>query len=139
MARKTILAITLSLLTFLLHAQYTQQLRGTVVDRVLQHPLAGATVTITGLNKSVVTDADGLFRFRDIPVGTYQLTISFSGYKNGTMENIGINSGKETVITIPLETLVKVENEVILKSNSRRNKPLNDMSAVSARAFTVEE
>jgi len=139
MTRKTILAITLSLLTFLLHAQYTQQLRGTVVDRVLQQPLAGATVTITGLNKSVVTDADGLFRFRDIPVGTYQLTISFSGYKNGTMDNIGINSGKETVITIPLETLVKVENEIILKSNSRRNKPLNDMSAVSARAFTVEE
>ncbi len=139
MAKRTILAITLSLLTFLLNAQYTQQLRGTVVDRVLQQPLAGATVTITGLNKSVVTDADGLFRFRDIPVGIYQLTISFSGYKNGTMDNIGINSGKETVITIPLETLVKVENEVILKSNSRRNKPLNDMSAVSARAFTVEE
>lgn len=139
MARKATLAITLSLLTFFLQAQYTQQLRGTVVDRVLQQPLAGATVTITGINKSVVTGADGLFRFRDVPVGTYQLVISYSGYKDGTMDNIGINSGKETVIAIPLETLVKVENEVILKSNSRRNKPLNDMSAVSARAFSVEE
>jgi hypothetical protein len=42
-------------------------------------------------------------------------------------------------LTIPLEPLIKTEKEVIIKVNSKKNKPLNDMSAVSARAFTVEE
>jgi hypothetical protein len=139
MARKTLGAIFLSLLSLLAGAQYTQQLRGTIVDLVLQQPLAGATVSIAGINRSVTSDEKGLFRFRDLPVGTYHLAVSYSGYKDVTIENIGINSGKETVITISLESVVKVENEVILKSNTRRNKPLNDMSAVSARAFTVEE
>jgi hypothetical protein len=38
-----------------------------------------------------------------------------------------------------MEALVKTRTEVLVKANSKKNKPLNDMSAVSARAFTVEE
>jgi len=50
-----------------------------------------------------------------------------------------VNSGKEVVLTLGMESLVRSENEVVIKANSKRNKPLNEMSAVSARAFTVEE
>lgn len=136
---KFIFGIALSIFSFVANAQFTQQLRGTVVDVVLQKPLAGATVSIKELGKTVVTDELGNFRFRDLPVGTYQLTISYSGFKQATLDNIIINTGKEAVLTAPLESLVHVENEVVLKTNSKKNKPLNDMSAVSARAFTVEE
>ena len=55
------------------------------------------------------------------------------------LENIILNAGKETVLTIPLETSIHSEAEVKVRANSRRNKPMNDMSVVSARAFTVEE
>lgn len=140
MARKKILLIIFSLALFITaHAQYTQQLRGTVVDLVLQKPLAGATVRIPALGRSVTANEEGVFRFTDVPVGTYQLVISYSGFKDASLDNIIVNAGKETVLTVPLETLVKVESEVVLKANSKKNRPLNDMSAVSARAFTVEE
>lgn len=139
MDMKTKFIIAFSLLAFTVQAQYNQQLRGTVMDLVLQKPLAGATVTIATLDRSTITDEEGLFRFRDIPLGSYHITITYTGFKEATLENVAINSGKETVLTIPLEALVKVENEVLIKANSKRNKPLNDMSAVSARAFTVEE
>ncbi|RYF95933.1 MAG: carboxypeptidase regulatory-like domain-containing protein, partial [Chitinophagaceae bacterium] len=121
------------------HAQYTQQLRGTVNDHVLQTPLAGATVTLQPNGQSVITDEQGVFRFRDLPVGSYRLQISFTGFKDVVFDNIAINSGKETVLNLPMEALIRTETAVILKSNSKKNKPLNDMSAVSARAFTVEE
>src|SRR4029450_4239415 len=78
-------------------------------------------------------------RFKDMPIGSYRITITYSGFKEATLENIAVNSGKETVVNIPMEALVKTENEVLVKANSKKNKPLNDMSAVSARAFTVEE
>lgn len=132
-------AIILSLLSAVAQAQFSQQFRGTVTDQVLQQPLAGATVTIISLNKSVVTGADGIFRFSNIPVGSYRITISYAGYKEGLLDNIVINAGKETVITVALEANVKTETEAIVKANSKKNKPLNDMSVVSARAFTVEE
>lgn len=129
--------IALSFLTLVTKAQFTQQLRGTVTDQVLQQPLQGATVTIG--DQSVITDVNGSFRFKNLSVGTYRITISFSGFKEAILDNIVINSGKETVLTVPLEVLVRTEREVVIKANNKKNKPLNDMSAVSARAFTVEE
>jgi hypothetical protein len=131
--------ITLSFFCFALQAQYTQQLRGTVVDQVLQKPMGGATVTIPSVNQSVITDDEGVFRFKNLPVGSYRIIISYTGAREVALENIAINSGKETVLTIPMEILVRSESEVVVKANSKKNKPLNDMSAVSARAFTVEE
>lgn len=133
------LSMILLLVTVITQAQYKQQLRGTVVDQVLQKPLEGATVTLVNTNQSVTTDAEGVFRFKDLQVGSYRIVISYAGFKEAALDNIAINSGKETVLTIPLEALVKVENEVLIKSNSKKNRPINDMSTVSARAFTVEE
>jgi hypothetical protein len=134
-----VLAITLSFFVCITQAQYRQQLRGIVVDLVLQRPLPGATVSIKSIGRSVITDEEGIFRFSDLPVGLYTLAISYTGFKDALAENIVINAGKETVLTIPLEVIVHREKEVIITSYGKRNQPLNDMSAVSARAFTVEE
>ena len=116
-----------------------QQLRGVVIDQVLSEPVQGASVTLPILNRSVVTNNKGEFRFDKVPVGVQQLLISSVGYKEAILENITINAGKETVLTISLENSVKANETITIKATSRKNKPLNDMSAVSARAFTVEE
>jgi CarboxypepD_reg-like domain len=136
------LVLIFSLIIFIAHsvsAQLTQTIRGTVIDNVVQTPLAGATITIAGSNKTAITDEKGNFRFSNVPVGLQTLFISYIGYKENAVANIVVNAGKEVVLTIPLEENSKIETAVIVKSNSKKNKPLNDMSAVSARAFTVEE
>ncbi|MBC7827861.1 MAG: TonB-dependent receptor [Chitinophagaceae bacterium] len=125
--------------TLLTYAQFTQTIRGRVVDQLLQKPLAGATVSIDGINKSGITQSDGSFRIKDVPVGSHQLQVSFIGFKEATLENIVVNTGKEVVLTISMETDVEMQQEVVVHAKSRKNKPLNEMSTVSARAFTVEE
>jgi len=136
---KNIISIVIFFLSVAANAQYKQQLRGTVIDLVLQKPMPGATVSIPSFNYSTITDEEGVFRFKDLPIGSYRISISYAGFKAQSLDNIAVNSGKETVLSIALEPLVKMENEVVVKASSKRNKPLNDMSAVSARAFTVEE
>lgn len=136
---KTRLITAFLFLGLISQAQYKQQLRGTVMDIVLQKPLLGATVSIPSLNYSTATNVEGVFRFKEMPLGSWRITVTYSGFKEVALENIVINSGKETVLTVSLEALVKTEEGVLIKANSKRNKPLNDMSAVSARAFTVEE
>ena len=121
------------------NAQFTQRLRGTVLDQILQKPVAGASVSLTSINKTVITDTLGNFRFADVPVGNQQVIISHIGFKQASLENIVVNAGKEVVLTVGMESLVRSETEVIVKANSKKNKPLNEMSAVSARAFSVEE
>ena len=130
-------------ISILLHAQqptvFTQSIRGTILDNILQTPVAGATITLQGSGRSVVTDHNGNFRFTGVPLMPQQLHISHTSYKGASADNIIVNAGKETVLTILLETNVRDEKEVVLKANAKKNRPLNDMSAVSARAFTVEE
>ena len=38
-----------------------------------------------------------------------------------------------------MQERVHTNADVVVKASSKKNKPLNDMSLVSARAFTVEE
>lgn len=136
---KFICSLSLCLLFFWAPAQYTQQLKGIVLEQVLQQPLEGATVSILSLGKSTVTDQDGVFRFTDVPVGMYRIKVSYAGFKESEMDNIAVNSGKETFINVLLEAVIVREKEVVIKANSKKNIPLNDMSVVSARAFSVDE
>ncbi|MEO8412681.1 MAG: TonB-dependent receptor [Ginsengibacter sp.] len=136
---KLFFSLILSLLLFTAGAQYTQQLKGLVTEQVLQRPLQGATVSIASLDKSVTTNEEGIFRFANVPVGLYRITVSYAGFKENVLDNIAVNSGKEAFVNITLEAMIVKENEVIIKAKSKKNKPLNDMSVVSARAFAVEE
>ncbi len=131
--------MALLLCAFLSHAQLTQIIRGTVTDQVLQKPVAGALVNITGTKRLVSTDENGNFRFNYVPVGTVTLQVTSIGYKPNTVANITVNAGKEMVLSVAMQDAVYTSGEVVVKASSKKNKPLNDMSVVSARAFTVEE
>jgi hypothetical protein len=120
-------------------AQLTQNIRGTVTDQLLQTPIAGATVVITGTDKKVVADSLGNFRIPNVAAGTYTLLITHINYTDAVASNIVVNTGKEVVLTIAMETKVRTEKTVVITAGSKKNRPLNDMSVVSARAFTVEE
>lgn len=74
----------------------SQNLAGFVKDGK-QDPVEGALVSIDSLNKSTVTDKDGYFVIKKVPVGTHQITVShvsFTPFKtpfklsrnNGVME-----------------------------------------------------
>lgn len=117
----------------------TQVLRGNVTDQILKQPVFNASITIVELNRSVVSDDNGYFRFNDVPVGTYRLLVTHAAYEDRMIDGIIINAGKETVLQADVITKVRTETAVLVKAKSRRNLPLNDMSLVSARAFTVEE
>src|SRR5687768_13731095 len=101
---KNFLLLVITVFTSLsTYAQFTQTIRGKVIDQLLQKPLAGATVSIDGVNKSSITQNDGSFRINDVSVGSHQLQVSFIGFKEATLDNIVVNTGKEVVLTISLE------------------------------------
>lgn len=135
---KFFLIIIFTLIKTIGFSQFTQTIRGTVNETVLQTPVAGATVTLMG-NKSVLTDSLGNFRFLNVPVGTHTIRITHVSFKEAVVANLTVNAGKELVLTIPVESIVKEQSEIVIKGDKRKNKPINEMSTVSARAFTVEE
>ena len=141
-SKKYFSIFTFLLLSFTSHAQtLTQTIRGTVVDKVSKTTLPGASIMLVNSNPLIgtTTDPDGNFKLNLIPIGTHALHISFVGYKEITIPNIIVNSGKEVVLTIPIEEDVTQLDEIIVRPDLEKNKPINDMATVSTRTFSVEE
>lgn len=123
------------------HAQTTQTIRGTVIDKVSQAPLPGAVVVLLNTEpvKGTSTDVEGRFAISQVTLGKHTLKITYMGYKEQILPNITVNAGKEVVLTIQLEEDIVQANEVVITANTIKNKPLNEMSTVSTRTFSVEE
>ncbi len=120
----------------------TQTLKGRVVDKAIRMELPGATVQIstpTGEIRGAATDENGQFRFEKLPVGKYALAVSFIGYKPAGVPNVALDAGKETDLVIELEEQVFTGNEAVIKATLEKEKPLNELSAVSTRTFSVDE
>src|SRR5690349_21219540 len=78
-----------------IHPAHAQQTAGNISGRVIDTQGAavpGATVKAndarTGFTRTTTSDAEGLYRLTALPVATYDLTVSLSGFK--TIERKGI-------------------------------------------------
>ncbi len=142
MKLKLVLAFVLSGIVCTLNSQTLfQTVRGTVVDKISQTPIPGAVIQVMNVDPAMVTttDEDGKFTFAKVPVGKQSLNITYLGYKPSALQNLSVNSGKELVMNVNLEEDIKQMNEVEVTAKVEKNKPLNEMSTVSTRAFSVEE
>lgn len=119
----------------------TQVVRGTVVDKVTQAPMPGAVITILNIQPAIgtATNEQGLFILKQVPVGRQTIKVTYIGYKPVVLSNITVNSGKEVVLNIEMEEEIVINKEVVVKANRIKNQPLNEMSTVSTRTFSVEE
>ncbi|CAN5596709.1 carboxypeptidase-like regulatory domain-containing protein [soil metagenome] len=129
------------LLQFLYAQELTQTIRGTVVDKITQMPLPGANVVVINSTpfNGASTDLDGKFKISHVPVGNHSLKISFLGYKELTLPNVVVNSGKEVVLNINVEENIIQGAEVVVTGKLEKNKAINEYSVISARTFSVEE
>lgn len=119
--------------------QTTQTIRGIIVDKQSQLPLVGAKISIVNSDpiKGAVTDANGKFSIVDVIPGRYDLKAEMMGYKETTLSNIIVTTGKEIVLDVSLEEKVTSMTEVSVKA--KRNTMNNALTTVSGRAFTMEE
>ncbi len=119
----------------------TQTVRGTVLDKISQEPLPGTVVVVINADpvNGAITDAEGQFKLLNVPVGKQTFKLTMTGYKEIMLQNLSVNAGKELVLTVNMEEDINVVSEVVITAKTDKNKPLNEMSAVSARTFSVEE
>lgn len=141
MAFKFIAAALLVLPVLPLSAQYSQTIRGVVVEKNTLYPLSGASVTIPLGDRMLgaYSDASGQFAISNVPVGKHQLTVTMMGYTPYVAGNITVNSGKESFLEVALEELLVELDEVVVTVAADRNLPLNRMASVSARMLSSEE
>ena len=119
----------------------TQTVRGVVFDRDARAPLPGAHVVVLETDPLIgtTTDADGRFVLAGVPVGRRALRVSFVGYEPVVLAEVLVGTGKEVVLEVGLRERVVEGAGVVVRPAAEAGAPLNDMAAVSARSFSVEE
>ena len=121
--------------------ELTQVVRGQVIDIESQTPLAFASIAVITTDPvlGTITDDNGHFRLENVPVGRHDIKVSYMGYENQVIPELMVSTGKELVLTIKMKEQISELKEVTVKAYTKKDKPLNSMATVSARAFSVEE
>ena len=117
-----------------------QNIRGTVIDKLSQSTIIGASVQILNKtdNKATASDDNGNYVLTDLAPDRYEIKVSYIGYKDVFVPNVVVTSGKEVILDIGMEEDLKLLNEVVVKAYSK-NKTINDLATISARTFSMEE
>ena len=117
----------------------TQTIRGTIIDADTRLPLPGANILVEDLGLGTTTDANGYFRMENIPVGRVSILVSFIGYEDVYLNNIQVNTAKETVLNLELTESLNQLEEVQVTDQPVRGRVNDDMALVSAKTISVEE
>ena len=121
--------------------QYTQTVRGTVLDLDNNLPLIGVNIVLVGTNPLVgtITDADGHFRLEEVPIGRITLALSYLGYENQTVPNIVVNAGKEVVLQVHMQESLVNMTTVEVTAQQYKGEALNEMAMISAQSISPEQ
>jgi hypothetical protein len=110
-----------------------QQTSGNITGRVLDAQGAavpGAAVTgrhaATGFVRSVVSDAEGVYRLTALPVGTYDLTAELAGFTTFEQKGIIVNVGQTLSVDFGLKVAAVAETITVTGES-----PLIEVSASS--------
>jgi len=138
--KKIILLMLIATLGAVSAQAQTQTIRGVIKDVDSQYPMVGVTVVVLATDPILggVTDIDGLYEIKNVPVGRVNLKISFIGYKDAFLNQQLLEVGKELMINVSLEEDVQAMDEVVITAQSERI--INNEAAVSSvRTFDVAE
>jgi outer membrane receptor for ferrienterochelin and colicin len=118
---KPFLIWMLCILSSAAYAQKIGVVYGTVRDKNTQELLTGATVVIESTPLGTAADIDGNFKIEQIPVGSYNVSASYIGYKKNTKTNIVVTSGNDNSLTFELDPTGSELAEVVISVNKSVN------------------
>ena len=149
-------AFAFSLLAASAFAQSTGRISGAVVDPS-GAAIADAAVTITnnqtGLRRTVTSNAEGLFVFPDLPIGTYSVETDRQGFRSEKREDISLLTGQSLELKFSLAIgqtsqsvdvsagapLIQTDSSAVQTSvteTQMQDLPLNGRNALQLTALT---
>ncbi|MDP9348799.1 MAG: SusC/RagA family TonB-linked outer membrane protein, partial [Gemmatimonadota bacterium] len=121
-------------------AQAAGQISGTVTASGAGAPLAGATVTVVGTDRSATTGANGRYTLANVAPGTYQLSASLAGYAARAVGNVTVRPGQTTAANFQLQSqTVQLEGVTVAVGYGTQRKEDVTGSVVSVKAEDIRQ
>ena len=114
-------------------------INGVVVDESNGSSLPGANVVIKELNKTVSTDSEGKFVFRNIPVGVYELKFIYIGYQSKLVSEVNVILNDITVLNIALDPQKNVLDEVVITKTRAKAESVKSLLVQQKNSANVSD
>jgi len=124
---------------FTLHAQQNGRISGKIIDQSTQKAISGANISLDGSGKGAQSDSLGFFKINQVPLKSYNLSISSVGYKKTKLYNLVLNAGNELFVTVELSPENQELNEVIVTQSRKTARVATLESPLSVQRLTTEE
>ena len=111
-------------------------IKGRVFDKMTRQSLPGAVIVLKGTETGTASDTSGAFTLNNVREGLYILVISFVGYQEKTINEVGVTRNKTTYFETELEEAVISMKEVTVTAHRFENPRL---TPVSTYGFSREE
>lgn len=102
---------------------------GTVMLRNSSQPVYAATVTLLPQGRSVMTDRDGRYEFRDLPPGTYDVASHMHALTSQT-KRVSLAPGQKLAVDFEL-SVIPMKYEVTVTSTGREMSAFDTFQSVS--------
>ncbi len=119
--RKCYLLLIACLLIGITVSAQNGSIKGSVVDFKTKEAIIGANIVIQGTSIGVAADVEGGYMIGNLKPGTYTLLISSITYKNQTVADVIVESGKITSVDVTLVEDVAELQEVVVTATKEIN------------------
>ncbi len=94
----------------------TGTIKGKIIDATTQEEVIGANVVIEGTQIGGSTDINGDFSIFNISPGTYNISITYIGYKPKVVEGVVVYAGKVTLLNTTLEEDAAQLEDIVIEA-----------------------
>jgi outer membrane receptor protein involved in Fe transport len=112
---------------------------GSVVDESSGSSLPGVNVTLKELKKTLTSDSDGKFIFRNIPVGIYELEFRFTGYETKAVSEVNVIANETTSINASLNSQKNVLDEVVITRTKAKTESVKSLLIAQKNSANVSD
>ncbi|MCF8319408.1 MAG: carboxypeptidase-like regulatory domain-containing protein, partial [Sphingobacteriaceae bacterium] len=78
-------------------------IKGFVKDALTNQALTGVSISIQGIAGGTSTDSAGVYVFKNLKPGFYNITFSFVGYQKKIQYDISVTNAKPTFLDLSLD------------------------------------
>src|SRR5437762_9268436 len=96
-------------------------LTGTIVDptgATVPNATVEITNTATGIKSSVKTGVDGLYRFNNLPVGNYDISVTASGFSTSGLKNVAVELNKTATANVTMQVQGVTQEIAVVEARS---------------------
>lgn len=131
-------AIILFFVSQLFFAQ-NSVIKGVVIEEATGRPLPGVNIIIKSLKKSTISDADGSFIFRGLPVGKYDIQFSFLSFESKIVSEVETVANDTYSMTVSLVEKKNELEEVVIKSVKAKAESVKSLLSMQKNSVRVSD